>query len=123
MELKNVFDNGIFDSRNGLTEDMAKARAASGFGNYVKNKTSKMKKKNKIRILRFIISFFVIAILFVIPLHFFGIKGMEPQSWSEIFSNWWVILPVGIFGAIAFTFDVDDELPFLEKFKKKGKSE
>ena len=41
MELKNVFDNGIFDSRNGLTEDMAKARAASGFGNYVKNKTSK----------------------------------------------------------------------------------
>ena len=48
---------------------------------------------------------------------------MEPQSWSEIFSNWWVILPVGIFGAIGFTFDVDDELPFWEKFKKKGKSE
>ena len=82
-----------------------------------------MKKKNKIRILRFIYMFFGMVIMIVIPIHFWGTKGVGPQSWSEIFSNWWIILLVSIFGAIAFTFEMDDVPPFWEKFKKKGKSE
>lgn len=41
MELKNTFDNKIFDSTYGLTEDMVAERSQKGYDNSVKNKTSK----------------------------------------------------------------------------------
>ena len=82
-----------------------------------------MKTKMGIRILRFIVSFCIIVILFVIPIHFFSSKGMGPLPWSEIFRYWWIPLQVGILGAIIFTIDRDDDPPFWEKFKKKKKSE
>ena len=82
-----------------------------------------MKTKKGIRILRFIVSFFVISFLFVIPIHFFSSKGMGPLPWSEIFRYWWIPLEIGILGAVWTTFVFDDKPPFWEKFKKKKKSE
>ena len=82
-----------------------------------------MKTTNKIRILRFIVSFFVISVLFTIPIHFFSSRGMGPLPWNEIFRYWWIPLQVGILGAIVITFVMDDKPPFWEKFKKRGKSE
>ncbi len=82
-----------------------------------------MKKKNKIRVLRFIISFCAIVIMYIVPLHFFSFRFMGPQPWSEIFRYWWIPLQVGILGAIVTTFVFDDKPPFWEKLKKKKKSE
>lgn len=60
-----------------------------------KKKMSKKTKKWLYFFLMLVLSFCII----VLPTHYFSFLGMGPQSWSDILQDWWLIVPIVLFGA------------------------